>query len=313
MALDIERLRVLVEVAHAGSIAAAAKSMGFTASALSQQLAKLEREVGDRLVDRGPTGVRPTATGEVLIRHGERVLGALRDAEDAVRDARGLPREHLSLGTFASAGEALVPTALAAFRGAHPHVRLSLLDIEPPDGYDLVTSGDLDLLITHRYPDVPLPPVAGLVRAHLMTDPLRVVLPAGHRHAGTRRLTITALADEEWISGGPGVHNRITLDWAAREAGLSVRVAYETRDYAVTLALIGAGIGVALIPDTSLGAVDPASHAVRDLTEPIAREILLVHRPRPRPPISDMVALLERTSQKNVEPPTSADRMSTRR
>ncbi|MBM0227417.1 MULTISPECIES: LysR family transcriptional regulator [Micromonospora] len=293
MGLDVERLRVLVEVVHAGSIAAAAKRMGFTASALSQQLAKLEREVGDRLVDRGPGGVRPTATGELLVRHGERVLGALHDAEEAVRGARRLPREHLSVGTFASAGKALVPTALATFRRAHPQVRLTLLDIEPPDGYGLVTSGDLDLLITHRYPDVPLPPATGLHRAHLMADPLRLVLPTGHRHAGTDRLTLAGLATDEWISGGPGVPNRVALDGTARRAGVELRVSYETRDYAVTLALVSAGIGVAVVPGTTLRSAEPGDYVVRDLDQPIARDIFLVHRPRPRPPVSDMVARLQ--------------------
>jgi len=300
MGLDIERLRVLVEVAHCGSIAAAAKRMGFTASALSQQLAKLEREVGDRLVNRGPTGVRPTPTGEVLVRHGERVLGAVRDAEEAVRAARRIPRERLSLGTFASAGKALVPAALATFRRAHPQVRLSLLDIEPPDGYGLVTSGDLDLLVTHRYPGGPFPLATGLHRTHLTTDPLRIVLPAGHRHAGTGQVTLAELADDEWISGGPGVHNRIALDGAALRAGVELRVAYETRDYALTLALVNAGIGVAVVPDTTLRATDSGNHVVRDLAEPIAREIFLVHRPRPRPPVSDMVALLRRADHQST-------------
>ena len=292
MALDIERLRVLVEVAHSGSIAAAAKRMGFTASALSQQLAKLEREIGERLVDRGPSGVRPTPLGEVLVSHGERVLGVLHEAEDAVRDARRLPREHLSVGAFASAGQALVPPALATFRRAHPQVRLSLLDLEPPDGYGLVTAGALDLLITHRYPDVPLPPAAGLHRVRLMTDPLRLVLPTGHRHAAEPRLPLTVLAEDEWIAGAPGVPNRIALDGAARRAGIEVHVAFETRDYAVTLALIGAGLGVALVPDATLRSARHDPVVIRDLDRPMAREILLVHRPRPRAPISDMVTYL---------------------
>jgi DNA-binding transcriptional LysR family regulator len=292
MALDIERLRVLVEVAHSGSIAAAAKRMGFTASALSQQLAKLEREVGERLVDRGPAGVRPTPLGEVMVSHGERILGVIHEAEDAVRDARRLPREHLSVGTFASAGKTLVPAALARFRRAYPRVRLSLLDLEPPDGYGLVTAGSLDLLITHRYPDVPATSASGLHRVRLMTEPLRLVLPAGHRHAGAIRLPLAALAAEEWISGAPGVPNRIALDAAARRAGVQLHVAFETRDYAVTLALVDAGLGVALVPEGTLRSAGHDAFVICDLDRPMAREILLVHRPRPRAPLSGMVTYL---------------------
>lgn len=292
MALDIERLRVLVEVAHSGSIAAAAKRMGFTASALSQQLAKLEREIGERLVDRGPNGVRPTPLGELLVSHGERVLGAIHEAEDAVRDARRLPREHLSVGTFASAGQALVPRALATFRRAHPHVRLSLLDLEPPDGYGLITSGSLDLLITHRYPDVPLTAAPGLHRQRLMTEPLRLALPAGHHHADEPLVPLAALTADEWISGAPGVPNRVALDGAARRAGIELHVVYETRDYAVTLALVGVGLGIALVPDATLRSAERGQYVIRDLDQPMAREILLVHRPRPPASISDMVTYL---------------------
>lgn len=291
MALDPDRLRVLVEVAHAGSIAAAARRMGFTASALSQQVAKLERAVGDRLIDRGPTGVRLTATGAMLVEHGERVLGALHDAEEAVAAARGVPREHLSLGTFASAGQAVVPTALARFRRMHPHVRLTLLDIEPPDGYGLVTAGRLDLLITHRYPGMALPPAPGLDRVVLMTDPLRLVLPTTHPLAladsGPVPLRSPALADAEWISGRPGVPNRVALETVR----VRPRVAYETHDYGVTLALVRAGIGVALMPATTLPDRTDG-YVVRDLDRPVAREILLVRRPAPRSPVSDMSDLL---------------------
>lgn len=292
MALDIERLRVLVEVAHSGSIAAAAKRMGFTASALSQQLAKLEREVGERLVDRGPSGVRPTSLGEILVSHGERVLGVIHEAEDAVRDARRLPREHLSVGTFASAGKILVPAAFARFRRAYPQVRLSLLDLEPPDGYGLVTAGSLDLLITHQYPDVPVASASGLHRAQLTTEPLRLVLPAGHPHAGAIRLPLAALTAEEWISGAPGVPNRIALEAAARRTGVQLHVAFETRDYAVTLALVGAGLGVALVPEATLRSAEHDPFTICDVDQPMAREILLVHRPRPRAPLSDMVRYL---------------------
>lgn len=291
MPLDVERLRVLAEVVHAGSIAAAAKRMGYTASALSQQLAKLEREVGDRLVDRGPAGVRPTATGAVLVAHAERVLGELRDAEDAVRDARRRPVERVGLGTFASAGKAIVPGALAAFRRAHPRVRLALHDIEPPAGYGMVTAGDLDLLITHAYPDTRPPPATRLRREHLMTDPLRVVLPAGHP-VGAGPLKLADLAGQEWISGAPGVANRVALEAAADRAGVTLRIAYETTDYAVTLALIQAGIGAALVPETSLRDATTGDCVIRDLAEPLRREILVVHRPRPRPVVADMVALL---------------------
>ncbi|MEY9211373.1 LysR family transcriptional regulator [Thermobifida halotolerans] len=291
--LDANRLRVLVEVARAGSVTAAAERLSLTPPAVSQQLAKLERELGCVLVERGRSGVRLTEAGRVLLEHGERVLGELRDAERAVRATLEQHPPTLTLGAFASAGRTLLPGALADFRRAHPHVRLALSDVEPPDGYGLVTSGDLDLLITHRYPGVALPPASGLRREPLLTDPLLLVLPDGHPAVKRPRVALADLAEEEWICGAPGIHNRIALETAAAEAGTSVNVAYETRDYEVALALIRAGVGIGLVPSTILRSHAEGGWRARRLRGTgLARRIFLVHRPRPRDPVPAMVATL---------------------
>ncbi|MUL40524.1 LysR family transcriptional regulator [Streptomonospora sp. PA3] len=296
--LDADRVRVLVEVAHAGSIAAAAERMSFTAPALSQQLAKLERELGCALVERSRTGVRLTRAGRVLLAYGERVVGELRDAESAVRAAAGEPPQRLSLGAFASAGKLLVPGALAAFGQAHPQVRLSLSDVEPPDGYGLVTSGELDLLITHRYPGVQPPAATGLHRERILVDPLLLVLPEGHPAAGTAP-RLADLADQEWICGAPGISNRVALESAAAAEGVRVPVAYETRDYEVMLALIRAGVGIGLVPRMILDDA-PASGwvAAPPAGAPLAREISIVHRRRPPAPVPAMVDMLRRSARR---------------
>jgi molybdate transport repressor ModE-like protein len=296
--LDANRLRVLVEIAHAGSITGAAERLSFTAPAVSQQLAKLERELGCALVERGRGGARLTPAGRVLLDHGERVLGELRAAEAAVRAVQGEAPRRLSLGAFASAGKVLVPRALAEFGRAHPHVRLALSDVEPPDGYGLVTSGELDLLITHSYPGVPLPATTGLHRERLLVDPLLLVLPEGHPAAGTRP-RLADLADEEWICGAPGISNRTALDSAARAEGVRLDVAYETRDYEVSLALIRAGVGVGLIPRSILRAASPGGWTAQPPGgDRPAREIYAVHRRRPYPPVPAMVAVLRTAAER---------------
>lgn len=298
--LDANRLRVLVEIAHAGSIAAAAERLSFTPPALSQQLTKLEREVGCALVERGRTGTTLTRAGEVLLEHGERVLGELRDAEAAVRAVAGERPDRLALGAFASAGKVLLPEALAEFGHEHPHVRLSLSDIEPPGGHGLVTSGDLDLLVTHRYPGVPLPRAGGLHRERLLVDPLLLVAPVGHPVTDTPH-ALADLTEQEWICGAPGIHNRISLETAAEAAGVRLTVAYETRDYEVALALITAGVGVALIPLSILGAARGEGWVSRPLRGTrLAREIFTVHRPRPPEPVPSMVATLRRTAARSL-------------
>ncbi|MDT7728275.1 MAG: hypothetical protein QOI21_4851 [Actinomycetota bacterium] len=297
-ALDAGRLRILVEVAHAGSIAEAARKLSFTPSALSQQLSKLETELGTRLLDRTAAGVVPTTVGAILVEHGERVLGELREARAAVKAAMEEQPQRLALGTFATAGEVLVPGALAALERQYPQAELSLVDVEPPGGYGLVTSGDLDLLITHRYPGMPSVPCPGLDRRQLLVDPLRVALPVGHRLTA-EEVALADLASDRWISGAPGMPNRTCLTTLAAKSGLELRVAYETADYHLILELVGAGLGIALVPQSLLAGVDRARLSIRRLRdlEP-AREICLVHRRRPPALVRDLITLLRASADR---------------
>src|SRR5262249_9113368 len=157
----------------------------FTPSALSQQISKLETELGTRLLERHPNGIILTPVGAVLVEHAERVIGELRQARVAVETAMGTQPQRLALGSFATAAQFLVPAAMAALQRRHPRAELSLVAIEPPEGYGLVSSGDLDVLITHRYPGVPPTPHPGLDRHTLLADPPMLVMPANHRLAGT--------------------------------------------------------------------------------------------------------------------------------
>lgn len=289
--LDAHRLALLAEVAHAGSIAGAAQKLAFTPSAVSQQLGKLERDVGAPVLHRHARGVTLTPVGEALLVHAETIAGELRDAEAVLRAEPA----QLAVGTFASAGTALVPAVLAEFRRAHPVVALRLLDLEPPGGYDLVRSRELDLLITHRYPGAPLPEARGLTRSLLREERFRLILPPDHPKARVRRLTLAALTGEEWISGSPGVPNRACLDQLADAAGVTLGVTYETRDYQVILALVEAGLGVAFVPESVLERAGTARIEVRDVAgaRP-AREIFLVHHRRPGELVAEMADRLRR-------------------
>ncbi|WP_217710505.1 LysR family transcriptional regulator [Streptomyces sp. NA04227] len=289
---------MLVEVAHAGSIAQAARALAFTPSALSQQLSKLEKEVGTQLLDRGASGVTLTPAGAVLVAHGERVLGELRDAWNAVREVAGAGPQRLSLGAFATAAKELVPGALRALQRRHPQAELTLVDIEPPDGYGLVSSGELDLLVTHRYPGLPAVPHPGLERRPLLQDPLNLVLPEGHplgaRALSRQGIALSALAADTWIAGAEGVPNRSLLNRLARDANLELHVAYESADYHVISALVAAGLGVALVPATALGRTPPSGLVVGSLRglRP-AREISVLHRRTPSVLTREFVGLLE--------------------
>jgi DNA-binding transcriptional LysR family regulator len=291
--LDAQRLAVLAEVAHAGSIASAAARLAFTPSAVSQQIGRLERDLGCRLLNRHPRGVTLTPVGQALLAHAETVVGELRTAEQTVQAMLGAEPSRLAVGTFASAGQSLVPRALARFRRQHPGVALTLLDLEPPDGYGLVSSGDLDLLITHRYPGGSLPDPRGLRRQLLVRDPLRLVLPAAHPRAHGPQVTIAELAGDDWISGSNGTPNRVCLELAARDASVEPRIAYETRDYQVTLALVEAGLGVSLVPASVLGRGRRQAVVIRQPRgTSLVREIYLVHRRRSAALVTDMISVI---------------------
>ncbi|MFI6515690.1 LysR substrate-binding domain-containing protein [Spirillospora sp. NPDC050679] len=299
--LDVNRLRVLMEVAHSASIAEAARKLSFTPSALSQQLSKLEAELGVRLLERRPTGVTLTPVGAVLAEHAERVIGELRQARAAVETAVGAQPLRLALGSFATAAQVLVPTALAALQRRHPRAELSLVDIEPPDGYGLVTSGDLDVLITHRYPGMASTPHPGLDRRPLLDDPLRLTLPADHRLARDAPggdIGLDRLGNETWISGAPGIPNRICLETLARRAGIEPHVTYESADYHVILALVGAGLGAALVPGSMIAGADRSRisiHGLRGLAP--AREVCIVHRRRPTELVRELTAFLHTAAE----------------
>src|SRR5437588_9881557 len=128
--LDVRRLRVLREVAARGSFSAAAEALNFSQSAVSQQIAALERESGSRLVERGVRGIRLTAAGEALISHTDAILARLEDAEQELAAIAGLRGGRLRLACFQSAGATVVPQALASFHRRHPAVELSVVQAE---------------------------------------------------------------------------------------------------------------------------------------------------------------------------------------
>src|SRR4051812_39142944 len=145
--LDVRRMRVLREVAVRGSFSAAAEALSFTQSAVSQQIAALEREVGTVLVQRNARGVRLTEAGEALVRHTDAVLARLAEAEAELEAIAGLRGGRLRLAAFESAAASLMPLAIAGFRAAHPGIELSLILAEPDTSAPMLKSGELDLAL----------------------------------------------------------------------------------------------------------------------------------------------------------------------
>ncbi|MFC9244656.1 LysR family transcriptional regulator [Streptomyces sp. NPDC057136] len=277
---DPTRLAALVAVAEAGSITRAAARLGYTAPALSQQLAKLEREAGAELLVRHHRGARLTAAGELLAGRARRVLDEMNQARHELARLAGLSGGRLRVATFTTAGIHLLPPVLSAFRRAHPDVELTVTDLEPPGGVAAVASGEVDLALTHAYePAVADPPPAGVTVEPLLVEELVLITAVGQvLSEGTGRLPVTELAGRPLISSAPTHPPRRGVERALAEAGATPAVVCESPGYALVCALVSAGLGAAVVPEM-VAAMSPTPLAVRRL-DPAAfrRTISVVHR-----------------------------------
>jgi DNA-binding transcriptional LysR family regulator len=253
--LDVRRLKVLREVATRGSFSAAADALNFTQSAISQQIAALERETGTRLVERNARGVRLTVSGEALVRHTDVILARLADAEAELEAIAGLRAGRVRLAAFPSAAASLLPLTIARYRQRHPGVELTMVPAEPPDALVKLRQGEVDaaLLI-----DPPWEPQAddGVERTLLLDDPMYICLPTGHPGAAKARLRLEDLAHEKWMMGTAGScpDSSIFLR-ACAVAGFDPRISFQTDDYVAIQGFVAAGMGISVIPDLALATV----------------------------------------------------------
>jgi DNA-binding transcriptional LysR family regulator len=245
--LNVNRMRVLREVAARGSIAAAAEALYLSPSAVSQQMSTLEREAGVELLERVGRGVRLTPAGKRLVAYTERVLAVLEEAQadvDAV--AHGVAgRVHTS--AFPTAARALLVPALARIKAAYPRLQLSMVDLEPEDGIPLLRIGELDILLTYEFEMLPPREQPGLERVPLMSEPMAVALPTSHPLAAGP-VRVADLADEQWIVGRDGSSFLDVQVRVSNAAGYEPKVDLHSNDYQVILAAVEAGLGVALVP-----------------------------------------------------------------
>ncbi|MGH3622884.1 MAG: LysR family transcriptional regulator, partial [Sciscionella sp.] len=182
--LDLRRLRVLRSVIVSGSISEAAANLGYTPSAISQQISALQAEAGLPLFERSGRGIRPTAAGKLLAEHATEIMAKVAEAETALADLRAGRTGRLRFTYFATAGAALVPPAVAAFREQWPGVQLDLKLWDPAYDTHGITDGDTDVkLVVLRRDTAPTP---GVRLEHLLDDPYRAVIPRGHRLARRR-------------------------------------------------------------------------------------------------------------------------------
>jgi len=282
-------LRVLRAVAERGSFTAAGAALDYTQSAVSRQVAALEREAGVLLVERRTGGVRLTAAGATLLRH---AVVALDEIDTAARELAGAGTvREVHIGVYISAGAALLPGVLDAVRRAHPGIRVTSQEGTTPALVRALRAGTLDLAVItsrppHGSPDDELP---RLVVATLGEADLLVAVPAAGRFAGRTTVTVDELADCDWIAS-PSTRGEPVLGVWPGLAGRP-RVAHHARDWLSKLLLVQSGWGVTTLPANLVHAVPPGVLVLEVQDGPPQHRRVSVIR-APGPPAPDVAAVL---------------------
>ncbi|KJE20802.1 transcriptional regulator [Frankia torreyi] len=298
--LNLERLRVLCLVARYGSVGAAADMLHVTTSSVSQQIAKLERETGTDLLLRHGRGVRLTAAATLLVDHAERILSMMSEAEAHLHAQLGKVVGTLTVGAFPTAARGLLPAALRLLGEGHPSlvVRVEEMDFQSP--LVRVGRGELDLGLVQDWENAPMTLPDGLHRATLMADVAEVALPADHPLAGPGRdwIAVDEVLGERWISRTVGSTCHDWLIHTLRAHDAQPRIEHTVIEYSTQLAMVAAGMGLAMVPRLGQGPV-PAGVRVLPLRPVLGRSIYAVWRAdnAGRPAVRHAVAALRAAAQ----------------
>lgn len=236
----------------------------------------LESSAGTPLLIRTGREMRLTQAGEALVRHASGILAGLTAAEEEIAAIAGLRAGRVRLVSFPSGSSTLVPGALAALRAAHPGTQVSLVEAEPPRSVEMLRDGDCDIALAFRYG------TAGgewddLVVRPLLKDRLIGLVPEGHRLAGADAVDIGELAEEPWIAGCPRCRRQLVE--VCEESGFTPRIDFATDDYPAVIGLVGAGLGVAVLPRLALESVRPKGARTVTVEPAVEREIVALTLP----------------------------------
>jgi DNA-binding transcriptional LysR family regulator len=294
--LGTQRLRVFQQVCRSGSLAGAARALSYTQPAVAHHVAELEREVGTALVVRHGRGVRLTEAGTALAAHADAVLSRLAAAQEEVAAIAGLRAGRVRIAAYPTAAATLVPAALALLRRDHPAVEVSLQELEPPEALAALQAGDVDLAVTFGYLDAGSGPEGDPDRDVALTvlgdDPIDIVVPLEHPAAAAGHHRLADLAGETWVAGCDRC--RAHLVDTCRGAGFEPTIAFTTDDFVTQQALVAAGLAVAAMPRSTLGAHADAGVRAAPCAELSARRVTVAVIGDPVPPA--VAALRDRLS-----------------
>ncbi|MGD9959580.1 LysR family transcriptional regulator [Nocardioides sp.] len=276
--LDLTSLAALRAVDDHGSVVAAAEALGFTPSAVSQQVKRLERQAGVPLLERVGRGVMLTGHGRHLVEAGVRLLSDLEEIESGLHRQAQTVAGNLRVAAFSTAMRGLVAPAVPELRRLHPDLTLSLSEREPWVTIDLVASGQTDLGVVHRWGDVPLAIPEHLATTVLAHDLADVIVPREHVLSTRTRVSPHDLVDEDWIATPEGTICRQWLTRMYGGTGRLPRIAHQSLEFDSHVALVQAGLGIALIPRLGRAHLPDDVVAVPAHDPVPTREIMAVHR-----------------------------------
>jgi len=250
--LDLRRLRLLHELHERGTIAAVADALRFTPSAVSQQLAALEREAGAELLLRTGRSVRLTDAALVLVRHAAVLLERVEEAEADLAAANGAAVGRGRIAAFQSVSLELAAPAIATLARTAPGLRCELFEAEPEDALPALALGDFDLVLADEWPHQPRPRLSGVDRHDLLADPIRVAISTSHSaaRADPEAVRLRDLAAEPWVSSEPGMGwHEVTLRTCREHGHFEPDIRHRTRDAIVGLRLVEYGLALMLLPE----------------------------------------------------------------
>lgn len=307
--MDLRRLRMLREVHVRGTVHGAARALGYSPSAVSQQLSVLEREAGTPLLERVGRSVRLTDAGAVAVRHAEVLLEQLEAAGAEVSAvAAGRPTGRVRVAAFQSAFLRVVAPAVRALAASHPGIRVEATEAEVEQSVPALRLQGLDVLVGDEYEGLPRPVHPELRREPVLRERLNVVLQADHPEASSARVQLARLADLPWAACQPGTgQHEMHLRTCRGTGGFEPDVRYTSDDFVILLELVRTTGAGALLPDLVVG-LDPAGVVARPFrTGGAGREVFLLTRRDRTPAVQAVADALVAAGSAAAAPPPEGD------
>jgi DNA-binding transcriptional LysR family regulator len=292
--LTLTGLRVVLEVGRSGSFSAAADALGYTQSAVSRQVAATEAAAGSPLFERHARGVRPTAAGEVLLRHAGVVIDGIAAATSELAGLRDRLAGRLAVGAFPTAAASLVPTAIARLLTTHPGLQVQLLEAPTPTQLTALRRGRLEVAVLASGEGLPDYDLEGLQLTRLVGNQgTGVAVADAHPFARRDWVQPHELTDQNWIVGP---HSSDTPEFGVWPGIETPRIAFTVRNWPTRLGLVAAGLGIALVPGFAASAIPHGVTwvRVRDNDAGLQRSMWAATGPDPNPRARAMIdALLD--------------------